>query len=99
VDRAAADYASVSADLETVRTLGTALERQIALVRSRQQAGDSSRLDLLRAEIERVDHLRAALAVRQRALHALGALEDAVQRPLAWPESAWRGPTRLSDNK
>ena len=97
VDRASADYSSASAELETVRTLRAALERQITLLRSRQEAGDSSRLDLLRAEIEKVDHVRAALAVRQRALHALGALEDAVQRPLAWPESAWRAPARLSE--
>lgn len=99
VDRAAADYASTVADLATVGGLRTALERQTSLLRARHAAGDSSRLELVRAEIELADQARTELAARQRAAHALGAFEDAVQRPLAWPEAAWRAPVRVTETK
>lgn len=99
VDRAAADYASVQADLEIVRGLRTALERQTRLMRARHEAGEISRLELVRAEMELADQSRTELTARQRAARALGAFEDAVQRPLAWPEAAWRGPLRVTEAK
>ncbi len=99
VDRAVADYASVQADLEMVRGLRTTLERQTRLMRSRHEAGEISRLELVRAEMELVDQSRTELAARRRAAHALGAFEDAVQRPLAWSELAWRGPVRMTEAK
>lgn len=94
-----ADYASVQVDLERVRGLRTTLERQTRLMRARHEAGEISRLELVRAEMELVDQSRTELAARRRAAHALGAFEDAVQRPLAWPEQAWRGPVRVTEAK
>ncbi len=99
VDRAAADYASTAADLATVGGLRAALERQTSLLRARHAAGDSSRLELVRAEVELADQARTELAAQQRAAQALGTLEDAVQRPLAWPEAAWRGQVRVTGAK
>ena len=99
VDRAAANYTSTFADLATVRGLRATLERQTALVRARHGAGDSSRLDLARAELDLAGQAQIELAARQRAQLALGALEDAVQRPLAWPESAWAASARLTELK
>ncbi len=99
VDRAVADYASVQVDLERVRGLRTTLEQQTRLMRARHEAGEISRLELVRAEMELMDQSRTELAARRRAAHALGAFEDAVQRPLAWPELAWRGPVRVTEAK
>ena len=99
VDRAAANYTSNLADLETVRGLRATLARQTALVRARHAAGDSSRLDLTRAELDLAEQGRVELAARHRAQLALGALEDAVQRPFTWPESAWATSARLTELK
>lgn len=90
VDRAASDYASALGDMETIKAMRTSLEQQARTVQAQQQAGETSRLDLVRAQIELADNSRAELEARLRAGRALAAFEDAVQRPLAWPESAWR---------
>ena len=94
VDRASADYASARGDLETITAMRTGLEQQTKTIRAQQAAGETSRLDLARSQIELADTDRAELEARVRVELALGALEDAVQRPLAWPESAWRAAAR-----
>ena len=90
VDRASADYASALGDRETVKAMRTNLERQAKTVAAQQQAGETSRLDLDRAQIELADNARAELEARLRVERTLAALEDAVQRPMPWAESAWR---------
>ncbi len=94
VDRANAAFASALGDLETIKTMRTTLEQQLKTIRAQQAAGETSRLDLTRAQLEFSDNARAELDVRIRAEQALTAFEDAVQRPLAWPESTWRTPPR-----
>ena len=96
VDRAAADYTSALGDLTAVNAMRTNLEQQAKTIRAQQAAGETSRLELTRAQIELADHARAELAARLRVEQALGAVEDAVQRPLAWPESAWRSSPRAA---
>lgn len=96
VDRASANYASVLVDLKRVAMLRESLERQTKMVRAQQAAGETSRLDLTRVEIALAEHARVELDARLRVAQALGAMEDAVQRPLAWPESAWRSSPRTS---
>jgi cobalt-zinc-cadmium efflux system outer membrane protein len=96
VDRAAADYASALGDLETVKTMRTNLTQQAKTVRAQQKAGEISRLELAQAQIELADNSRAELEARVRSELALGAFEDAVQRPLAWPEPTWRDSTRTA---
>jgi len=98
VDRAVTDYTSAIGDLETVKAMRTNLDQQIKTVRAQQAAGEMSRLDLTRAQLELADNTRAELEARVRAELALAAFEDAVQRPLAWPESAWRSAPRTTSN-
>ncbi len=98
VDRAAADYVSALGDLATVKTMRANLDQQAKTIRAQHAAGETSRLELTRAQIELADHARAELDARLRVEQAIGAVEDAVQRPLAWPESAWRGLPRSAAN-
>ena len=65
-----------------------------SLAQAQQAAGETSRLDLVRAQIELADNTRAELEARVRATRALGALEDAVQRPIDWTDSVWRSNPR-----
>lgn len=90
VDRAVADYASVRAESENVRALRQNRERQLQLLRAQLAAGEISHLDLMRAEVALAEHNRLELEARARAARTRGALEDAVQRPLRWPEAVWR---------
>lgn len=94
VDRATADHAAARGDLETVKAMRESLERQTKTIEAQQQAGETSRLDLVRARIELADNTRAELEARLRAARALSALEDAVQRPFSWPDSAWHANPR-----
>ena len=94
VDRAAADYTSARGDLATARSIRASLEQQAKTIRAQQAAGEISRLELTRAQIELADNTRAELEARLRVEQALGAVEDAVQRPLAWPDTAWRTANR-----
>lgn len=90
VDRASGDYSAALEDLKTVQAMRANLVQQAKTIRAQQAAGETSRLDLARAQLELADNARAELEARQRAELAAAALEDAVQRPLAWTESAWR---------
>ncbi len=94
VDRATSAYTSALGDLDTVKTMRTTLEQQAKTIRAQRAAGETSRLDLTRAQLELAENARAELDAHIRAENALTAFEDAVQRPLAWPESAWRTAAR-----
>lgn len=98
VDRAAADCRSVRSDLRNAEALRANLELQTRALRAQQAAGETSRLDLVRAELLLADHARLVVEARLRVARAIGALEDAVQRPLAWSETAWRTPARETAN-
>lgn len=98
VDRAAALYIAALGDLATAQAMRASLEQQARVALAQQNAGETSRLDLARARIELADHTRAELEARLRVTQSLGAFEDAVQRPLAWPETAWRRPSRTAAN-
>jgi outer membrane protein TolC len=98
IDRTVADVTSARASLVTVEKIRHGLDRQTTTAKARLAAGEISRLDLARAQLDRVDTARAELEARGRVEQALAALEDAVQRPLAWPDSAWRAPRRSTAN-
>jgi outer membrane protein TolC len=97
VDRALSDYDFARGDLETVKAMRTNLEQQARTIRAQQVAGETSRLEFTRAQIELADNARAELEARIRTEKALGALEDALQRPLAFP-GAWRDTPRAAGN-
>jgi len=90
VDRALANYTSAIGNLAAVEEIRTDLEKQTKAFRAQQESGEISRVELNRALIELADNTRAKLEAQLRVEQAVGTLEDAVQRPLAWPESAWR---------
>lgn len=90
VDRAAADYSSVLAEGDSVGALRKNLARQTEILRAQFAAGEISRLDLTRMEIALAEQTRLELDARARIARTRGALEDAVRRPLSWPEAAWR---------
>jgi outer membrane protein TolC len=96
VDRAAADFAAALTERQAARGLKSGLEQQMRLIRVRQEAGEMSRLERVRAESDLAELARTELAAELRARRAQAALEDAVQRPLAWPEAAWRRPDRVT---
>lgn len=98
VDRALSEFASVRDDLATISAMRRNLERQARTLQAQYTAGETSRLDVVRARIQLADHARAELEARARAERVLGALEDAIQRPLSWPEAAWRNAPRTPAN-
>lgn len=98
VERALSDYTFALGDLETVKAMGTNLEQQARVIRAQQSAGETSRLDLARSQIELADNARAELEARVRTERALGALEDAMQRPIGFSEAVLRSSPRSAAN-
>lgn len=98
VDRAVSDYGFAVGDLETVKAMRGNLEQQTKTVHEQQRVGETSRLDLARSQIELADNARAEVEARVRTEQALGALEDAIQRPLDFVEAGWRTSSRPAGN-
>jgi len=94
LDQALANYSSAVQDLETFNSMHASIDQQTKTLQAQQAIGEVSRLELARAQIELADHLSAELAVVQRVEQSLAALEDAVQRPLAWQDSVWSSSPR-----
>lgn len=94
VDRAFSDYTSALGDLQTLRGMRTALQTQTGTIQAQWKAGEITQVELTQAELALADNAHAELDARARAEAALGAIEDAVQRPLNWPDDAWRKPSR-----
>ena len=86
LDRAVAVFQVTAKTRESVEALLATQRKQQELVAQQVKAGAADRVDMLTAQIELATS-ELALADSQAKLHqALGALEDAVQRPLAsWP--------------
>ncbi|MBI5690172.1 MAG: TolC family protein [Verrucomicrobia bacterium] len=94
VDRALAHLAQVPDDLHAAGQLQQETERLAQRTAVQYRAGEISRLDVLRAQIGLAEHRRAEIDLRLRTEQAIGDFEDAVQRPLAWPETSWRATSR-----
>jgi outer membrane protein TolC len=86
LDRALAVYQATAQTREHAEALLATQRKQQAAVEQQFQAGAADRLDVLTAQLE-LATTELALEDGQTKLHqALGALEDAVQRPLPnWP--------------
>ena len=87
IDRAVAVYQAAAKSREGTELLLATQRKQEAAVEQQAQAGAADRLDVWTAQLE-LAATELALEDSQTKLHlALGALEDAVQRPLAkWPD-------------
>ena len=94
-EKAGSDYRSALAEWKETDGLAAKLQ-QSAEKSAEQQAreGESDRVALLQARLQSADARRARLESLRRAQDALGALEDAAQRPLS-EESDWRALSHL----
>ena len=89
VNRAAVDMTAAQADMETVRSLHSEMSQQVKVSAAQYASGEISRIELARAQIELADFLRTELETTKRSEQAVVAFEDAVQRPLALPDTSW----------
>jgi outer membrane protein TolC len=81
-DSALARYSSASAELAEADRLVAGLDEQVGAVQRAVEVGESDRLALAGVQVQRAVALRARLTALRKTQAALGALEDAVQRPL-----------------
>lgn len=79
---ALARYRSASAELADAERLVSRLDEQAHAMRRRVEVGEADRLALVGVEVQHAVARRARLAALGKTQTALGALEDAVQRPL-----------------
>jgi len=81
-EEASARYRAALAQLALTRDLLAEVDGRLAGVRRMVEAGEADRVTLLGAQVERAALESARLEALRRAQEALGALEDAVQRPI-----------------
>lgn len=82
IDRALADYRASLKTLDIASTLLATQQAQQRALQAQLQAGSVDRLALVNVELEVAVSARARLTALINSQKALGALEDAVQRPL-----------------
>lgn len=83
IDRALALLEASRKNLEAIHALAGAQAKQRDLIESEFKAGAVERIDLLGAQIEFQSAALAELDARVKFQQAVGALEDAVQRPIS----------------
>ena len=102
LDLALAAYRAVSRKLQTADELVTEQERRQALLEARFRAGDTDRLALAEGAFEVISAKRARLDTLIEGQQSLGALEDAIQRPLipamSFPAISAAGPRKEETN-
>ncbi len=86
-EQALARYRAAFAELTDAASLLVSLESRERSARRAVELGDEDPLTLLGVRVQRSVLVRARLDALGRVQSALGALEDAVQRPLAPPTS------------
>jgi cobalt-zinc-cadmium efflux system outer membrane protein len=91
-DEAVARYRGARSRLMKTRGLTEAIERRLQGVRRAVELGEADRVTLLGVRIEKAATETARLEALRAAQEALGALEDAVQRPIDGSVPAFRLP-------
>jgi cobalt-zinc-cadmium efflux system outer membrane protein len=87
IDRAVAVYRAAEKSREGTEALLATQRKQQESVEQQVKAGAADRLDLLTAQLEVATSELALEDGQTKLQQALGALEDAVQRPLpTWPD-------------
>lgn len=100
IDRAVAVYGAGQRNLAMLGTLAEAQRAQRESVEQQFKAGVVEQLDVLAAQIESGAASLAELDAQTKLQQALGALEDAVQRPLDVPLSVLKSPlTKKEESK
>ncbi len=83
IDSAVTSYRATAQQVATLESVQTAQEKQSEQMGEQEKAGEAEPLDTLNARVEVSVAELAALDGRLRLQQALGALEDAVQQPIA----------------
>jgi hypothetical protein len=86
MDQALARYRAVLAELGEADRLAKLFEGRETLALRAVEVGEEDRLSLVESRVQRLAACRARLDVLKKAQAALGALEDAVMRPLDTPD-------------
>ena len=94
VDRALAAMQTAARDTTTARQMRETAAQLTRARAAQLAAGDITRVEQARTELDLADALRAELDATKRAALAAAALEDAMRRPLTLPEPAWTNPPR-----
>ena len=91
IDSAVAVYAASRDSAAAAQSCVAAKRAQREVIAAQAKAGAVDRLQLLAAELEFTTVALAELDARVQAQQALGALEDAVQRPVDMPKAIYEG--------
>ena len=91
IDSAVAVYAASRDSAAAAQSCVAAKRAQREVIAAQAKAGAVNRLQLLAAELEFTTVALAELDARVQAQQALGALEDAVQRPFDMPKAIYEG--------
>jgi outer membrane protein TolC len=95
IDGAVASFRASQTNVAVVEALAGAQAKQQQFIEAQFQTGAVDRLDVLTAELELSAASIARLDAQVKLQQAVGALEDAVQRPLGLPESVWQTAPRV----
>jgi len=90
IDRSVESFRITETNAATLRSLADAQAKRRDAVAAQLKAGAADQVDLLNAEFESATYELVALDNQIKLQQALGALEDAIQRPLALPEAIFR---------
>jgi len=93
IERAVAVYQASEKNLSTLEALGAAQAKQREAVAAQLKAGAADQLDLANAQIEFGAAELVRVDGRVKIQQAMGALEDAMQRPVDLPEVNYQGET------
>jgi outer membrane protein TolC len=89
IDGALAIYGASGSNLAALQTLVAAKRAQRDVTAAQRQAGAADRLELASAELDFKTAALAEFDARVQMQQAVGALEDAVQRPLELPKAVY----------
>ncbi|SPE60163.1 Outer membrane efflux protein [Verrucomicrobia bacterium] len=90
IDRSFAVYEASSKSLSSLGTLAAAQKALHQSTQAQYQAGAADQLELLSSELELNTASLAQLGAQAKLQQAIGALEDAVQRPLELPQAIFQ---------
>jgi outer membrane protein, heavy metal efflux system len=99
IDGAVASYRASETNFADIEALVATQTTQQQSIEAQFQAGAVDRLEVLTAELELNAASIARLDAQVKLQQAVGALENAVQRPLDLPESVWQTAPRGSPAK
>lgn len=98
IDRALAVYQVARRTLADTASLLDTQRKRMESVQQQFEVGAADRLDLLGAKLELVANELAVLDSQTKLQRAVGALEEAVQRPFEWPNAIFDSSPKRNDS-